>query len=96
MKKTIAAIMILAGSLSAAPRVSVGIGFGAPAPAPFIQPACPGPGYTWVEGYYAPNRAWVPGYWAAPRFIDRDGDRYEHERGFHERGFHERTEHFRR
>jgi len=65
MKKTIAVMMLLAGGLFAAPRVSVGIGFGVPAPA-VVRPACPGPGYTWVDGYYAPNGVWVAGYWAPP------------------------------
>jgi hypothetical protein len=28
-------------------------------------PPCPGPGYVWVNGYYA-NGYWVPGYWNYP------------------------------
>ena len=50
-----------------APRVVVA----APAPvvaAPVFDtaPACPGPGYVWVPGYwsgYGPARAWVGGCW---------------------------------
>jgi hypothetical protein len=57
MKKTIAMMMLLRGGLFAAPHISVGIGFGAPAPVVVARPACPGPGYTWVDGYYAPNGA---------------------------------------
>ena len=55
-------------------RFSVGVGFGAPGYYPRQsavvvagRPPCPGPGYEWVEGYYAPNGGWVAGYWAAPQ-----------------------------
>jgi len=66
MKKALLAMMILAGSALAAPRFEVGIGFGAPAPIAVVRPACPGPGYVWIDGYYAPDGVWVPGYWQAP------------------------------
>jgi len=66
MKKAIAAMMLLAGGLMAAPRVRVGIGIGVPAPVAVVRPACPGPGYSWVDGYYDPNGVWVAGYWAPP------------------------------
>ena len=98
MKKTILLMMLLAGGLFAAPRVTVGIGFGAPVAV--VRPVCPGPGYAWVNGYYAPGGGWVAGYWAppavvrvAPRF---DHDRYEHERFDHDRAFDHRYEHSRR
>ena len=90
MKKAIAAIMLLAGSLAAAPRVTIGFGFGAPAPVAVVRPACPGPGYAWVDGYYAPNGVWVAGYWAPPAVV-RVAPRVE----FH-RDFDHRFEHFRR
>ena len=68
MKKRLLPLMLLAGgSLFAAPHVSVGIGIGAPAyypPAPVVvnsRPPCPGPGYTWVDGYWA-NGGWTAGY----------------------------------
>lgn len=66
MKKLWLGIVLLAGSALAGQRVAVGIGFGAPAPVTMVRPVCPGLGYVWVEGYYAPNRIWVPGYWRAP------------------------------
>lgn len=28
-----------------------------------VVPACPGPGYAWVAGYYNAYGVWVPGYW---------------------------------
>ena len=90
MKKAIAVMMLLTGGLFAAPRVTVGFGFGASAPVAVVRPACPGPGYTWVDGYYAPNRVWVAGYWRAPAVV-RVAPRIEHARVFAPR-----YEHFRR
>jgi len=90
MKKTMAAMMLLAGGLLATPRVTVGIGFGAPAPVAVMRPVCPGPGYVWMDGYYAPNGVWVAGYWAPPAVV-RVAPRYEHAR-LGDRRF----EHFRR
>jgi hypothetical protein len=68
MKKALVTMMLLAGGLFAAPRVrfDVGVGFGAPAPVAVVRPACPGPGYTWVNGYYGSNGALNAGYWAPP------------------------------
>ena len=78
-------------------RLSVGIGFGGHG-AGFYQPPpsyasnippCPGPGYTWVDGYWSEDygrNTWVAGYWnrqpftsayqVAPSFDNRfnDGD----------------------
>jgi hypothetical protein len=80
MKTKLIAGFLLAGScLFAAPRITVGIGLGvgvpapvyvAPAPvyaAPAYVPPAPGPGFTWVAGFWGPGRVWRPGYWAAPR-----------------------------
>jgi len=69
MKKAIAMMMLLAGGMFAAPRVNIGIGFGAPAPVAVVRPACPGPGYNWVDGYYNPDGVWVAGYWAPPAVV---------------------------
>lgn len=66
--------MLLAGSLAAAPRISVGIGFGVPAPVAVVRPA---PGYVWMDGYYAPNGVWVAGYWAPPAVV-HVAPRFEH------------------
>ena len=101
MKKTIAVMMLLAGGLFAAPRISVGIGFGVPAaPVAVVRPVCPGPGYTWVDSYYAPNGVWVAGYWAPPAVVVappvvRVAPRFDHARVVvdHGRGF-DRDGHF--
>ena|SRR6201995_6092390 len=92
MKKAMLAMALVAGSAFAGPRISVGIGFGAPAAVVVARPACPGPGYVWVDGYYAPNRVWVPGFWrppvvVAPRFVEPHHYAYDRGREFH-RDFH--------
>ena len=68
MKKAMLAMMLLAGGLFAAPRVRVGFGIGVAAPV-VVRPACPGPGYNWVDGYYGPSGVWVGGYWAGPAVV---------------------------
>jgi len=89
MKKAIFAVVLLASSAFAGPRIAVGIGFGTPAPVAVVRPACPGPGYIWVDGYYSPGGAWVPGFWrapavvVAPRVVERHAFAYDrdHDRG---------------
>jgi hypothetical protein len=87
--RLIAGILLMAGLVSAAPRIAIGVGIGVPgyyAPAPvyvapppayyaptpvyaapaYIPPA-PGPGYSWLGGYWylsAGRRLWRPGHWA--------------------------------
>lgn len=78
MKTKLLALLLLAGgSLFAGPRVFVGVGYGggyvvAPPPPPVVTyyapPPAPGPGYSWVAGYYYPyggRYQWRAGYWAA-------------------------------
>ena len=74
------ALAVLAGGIMfAQTRFSVGIGIGGggynqgyyPPPAYQQQyvPAWPGPGYVWVDGYWAPQRGrnvWIAGFWQAP------------------------------
>jgi hypothetical protein len=75
MKSKLFALMLLAGgSLFAETHFSIGVGVGAPGyypgPAAVVvagRPPYPGPGYEWVDGYYAPTGGWVAGYWAAPQ-----------------------------
>ena len=65
MKKWMLAIALAVGTLglgaSQANAARVGIYVGGQA----YVPACPGPGYSWVAGYYN-NGYWVPGFWRAP------------------------------
>lgn len=79
MKAKMFALLLLAGgSLFARPHVFVGVGFGggyyAPPPAPLVAYAspCPGPGYTWVGGYWYPvggRYSWHAGYWTRPPHV---------------------------
>ena len=106
MKKVMVAMVFLAGGLFAAPRVTFGIGIGVRAPVAVVRPACPGPGYTWVDGYNQPNGVWVNGYWAPPVVnygYDRDHDRrvdFDRGRGIDHQNFDRdqdrRDDHFRR
>ena len=79
MKTKLIATLLLAGSsLFAGSSFSFSVGIGGPvrghyAAAPpvyaYARPRCPGPGYTWVEGYWhltGHRHVWNPGYWAPP------------------------------
>jgi hypothetical protein len=84
MKAKLLLLLLLAGSSSfARTRFFVGIGAGpeygysyayAPPPPPPIvvyAPHCPGPGYTWVDGYWypvGPRYHWRAGYWSRPPY----------------------------
>ncbi len=79
MKTKLLAIMLLAGgSLFAESHwsfgISIGVPYYAPVPAPPVaayMPACPGPGYVWIPGYYYPEGrrfAWREGYWSRPPY----------------------------
>ncbi|HUI55551.1 MAG TPA: YXWGXW repeat-containing protein [Bryobacteraceae bacterium] len=84
MKTKLLGLVFLAGTtLFARPHVFFGVGFGYAAPAPvavyaappapivaYATPA-PGPGYTWIGGYWypaGPRWAWHSGYWVRPPF----------------------------
>jgi hypothetical protein len=59
----LAVALIAAGTMFAQPRVSIGIGVGGYGPGYYpppvyasqYAPPCPGPGYAWVDGYWAPQ-----------------------------------------
>jgi WXXGXW repeat (2 copies) len=83
--KLLAMALIAGGTMFAQTRVSVGIGVGGYGPGVYpppayaqYQPPCPGPGYTWVDGYWAPQggrNMWIAGFWrppvvtVAPRYV---------------------------
>jgi hypothetical protein len=82
--KLLALLLVAGGALFAESHFSIGIGIGGFAPAygyyaPPLPPAppavvyapAPGPGYTWVSGYWypaGPRYAWRAGYWARPPY----------------------------
>ena|SRR5947209_3101576 len=84
MKTKLLAILLLTGSsVFARSHVFVGIGIGggyyggyyaAPPPPPVVMyapPPCPGPGYSWVSGYWypvGPRYCWRAGYWSRPPY----------------------------
>ena len=76
MKTKLLAGLLFAGSaLFAETHVSIGIGVGgrgnAPPPVIAYAPPRPGPGYTWVDGYWSfegRHRMWHAGYWAPPAY----------------------------
>ena len=93
-------------------RFSFGVNIGARAPGYYapvpayaaVRPAYPGPGYIWVDGYWARSygrNVWVAGYWTRPaaryerrydeRRFDRDRDRdRDHDRRDYGNGFRSR------
>jgi hypothetical protein len=99
MKTKLLVLALLAGgSMFAQTRFSFGINIGGRAPGYYAQapayagvrPPCPGPDYSWVDGYWGQNygrNVWVPGYWnrvpyarayQAPRYEQpRYDERYE-------------------
>jgi hypothetical protein len=99
MKKKILAGLLLAGStVFAAPRVSFGVSFGAP-PIVAAAPPGPGPGYTFVDGYWqvlGGRRIWREGYWRAPERFERSHERFEDHERFEHFDRSEHAEHFRR
>jgi hypothetical protein len=85
MKTKLLVLLLLAGSsVFAATHVSIGVGVGgygyggygyyAPPPAPVVSyyaPVAPGPGYTWIDGYWypvGPRWVWHAGYWGRPPY----------------------------
>jgi WXXGXW repeat (2 copies) len=96
--KLLALLLLAGGSLFAGSHVFFGVGVGVygggyypgyyapppPPPAAAYYPAAPGPGYSWVGGYYYPvgpryhwragywtPRPYVGAYWVAPRYYGR-------------------------
>jgi hypothetical protein len=87
MKNKLLAIILLAGG-SLFAQVSIGIRIGPPPPARVeVRPALPGPGFTWVAGYYYPvggKYRWHAGYWSRPPYEGAVwvGPRHDGERFF--------------
>lgn len=98
--KMIALALLAAGGLLAQVRVGVGVRVGYPAPvamyaappAPLVTPyvAAPGPGYSYVAGYWypaGPRYAWHAGYWARPAYAGARWVAPYYVRGFYHRGY---------
>jgi hypothetical protein len=68
------------------PPPPVGVAY-VPAPPVLYAPPCPGPGYTWVAGYWypvGPRYYWRAGYWSRPVVVGRGfyGGRAYYGRGY--------------
>ena len=72
--------LMAGGTMFAQSRVSIGVGVGvgggyapdyysAPVYAQQYAPPCPGPGYTWVDGYWTPQAAVASGPPASARAL---------------------------
>ena len=87
--RILAVALIAGGTMFAQTRLSIGVGIGGYGPGRYPPPAyaqyappCPGPDYTWVDGYWGPQggrNVWFDGYWnrpyvrsyrVAPRFVE--------------------------
>ncbi|MDP9039680.1 MAG: YXWGXW repeat-containing protein [Acidobacteriota bacterium] len=76
--KSLAAAAALAActavTLPASAQVGIGVQIGRNPPPPMRyerRPPMPGPGYAWVDGYWAVDRGryvWVPGRWNQPPY----------------------------
>ncbi len=114
--KLLVLVLLAGGSMFAQTRFSFGInivgrapgyyspGYYAPVPAyASVRPPCPGPDYSWVDGYWDRNygrNVWVAGYWTrvAPRY-DRPRYYERYERRFdrdHDRDWDHDRDHDRR
>jgi hypothetical protein len=70
MKKVLASLILAAAIAWGA--VSFGISIGPPPPPRVVAvPPSPGPGYSWVAGYWYPvsgRYVWHDGYWSRPPY----------------------------
>ncbi len=90
MKKLLAALILTAGIGFG--QFSVGIHIGQP-PRPRvirIRPNSPGPGYSWIDGYWYPqgNRySWHQGYWTRPPYEGSQWMAPRYEGGMYYQGY---------
>jgi hypothetical protein len=93
-----AAVAAGALGLGATPAKAAEFGVYVRGPVAYVPP-CPGPGYSWIAGYYA-NGYWVPGRWnfAGVRdrvYVGRRDVIVRDEYRDHYRGFDRDRDHFR-
>src|ERR1700730_14496783 len=66
-----AAIIGTVGTPAISHATSIFVSIGPPVAPVYVRPLLPGPGYYWVEGYWAwgdDGYYWVPGYWTLPPY----------------------------
>ena len=84
-KKLLVGLLMAAGTVFASVRVGIAIGAPPPPRVVRVRPVAPGPGYTWVAGYWIPvhgHYRWHAGYWARAPYAGAYwvAPRYEHGR----------------
>jgi hypothetical protein len=84
-KKLLVGLLMAAGTVFASVRVGIVIGAPPPPRVVRVRPPVPGPGYTWVTGYWIPVQGhyrWHSGYWARAPYAGGYwvAPRYEHGR----------------
>jgi len=90
MKKLLAALILTAGIGFG--QFSVGIHIGQP-PRPRvirIRPVAPGPGYSWIDGYWYPvghRYTWHQGYWTRPPYENAQWSAPRYEGGMYYQGY---------
>jgi hypothetical protein len=90
MKKLLAALILTAGIGFG--QFSVGVHIGEP-PRPRvirIRPMSPGPGYSWVDGYWYPvgrRYTWHEGYWTRPPYEGSQWSAPRYEGGMYYQGY---------
>jgi len=94
MKKLMVLALLAGGSMFAQTRFSIGInvgGYGRPyAPVSsyvYERPPCPGPDYSWVDGYWSQSYGrnfWVAGSWQRRPYNNYyvRGREWDHDRGY--------------
>jgi hypothetical protein len=106
MKTRLIALFLLTGASMFAAHFSFGVNLGYPvyyAPAPvavyappppppvaYYRPPCPGPGYSWVSGYWYPSGprwGWRAGYWSRPRYARSYWVAPRYHRGYYYSGY---------
>ncbi len=73
MGKKLLPFVLLAGAFGLSAQIGIGIRIGPPPPPRVVavRPVAPGPGFTWVDGYWYPvdgRYSWHEGYWSRPPY----------------------------
>jgi hypothetical protein len=103
MKTKLLALLLLTSASMFAAHFSFGVAVGGPVYAPvpvyaappppvvsYYQPVAPGPGFSWVAGYWypsGPRYAWRAGYWARRPYAGASWVAPRYYRGAYYRGY---------
>ena len=73
LRTTLLTAILLTGLSLSGEQISVGVRIGPPPPPRVlsVRPPTPGPGFTWIDGYWYPDGhryRWHDGYWTRPPY----------------------------